>query len=163
MNLCVFTRYQGLFGELSLDSDDEMMDLGEGEEKNDREEGGEGEMEEGEVEEERNDAEKEKEGEGEKGGEKKKKRRKGNKEETKKKADETWIDLAISNGRANLNERDASRAPVRNCEASFLDSTNTGEGANIVSDYHPVVSPVPSSFDPPGPVSSSLGDVWYII
>ena len=162
MNLCVFTRYQGLYGKLSLDSDDEMMDLGEGEEKNDREEGGEGEMEEGEVEEERNNAEKEKEGEGEKGVEKKNKRRKVNKGEEKKKADETWMDVAISNGRANLKERDVSRAPVRNFD-SFLDSTNTGDGANSLSDHQPVVSPVPSSFDTPGAVSSSLGYVWCII
>ena len=141
-----------LFGEISFncDSDDEMMD---------REEGGEGDFEEGE---DREDAEKEKEGEGEKGVEKKNKRRKVNKGEEKKKADETWMDVAISNGRANLKERDVSRAPVRNFD-SFLDSTNTGDGANMLSDHQPVVSPVPSSFDTPGAVSSSLGYVWCII
>ena len=126
----------------------------------DREEGGEGDLEEGEV---REDAEKEKEGEGEKGVVKKNKRRKVNKGEEKRKADETWTDVAISNGRANLEERDVSRAPIRNFETIFLDSTNTGDGANSLSDHQPVVSPVPSSFDTPGAVSSSLGYVWCII
>ena len=43
---------------------------------------------------------------------------------------DTWMGLAISNCRVNLNERDVSRASVTTPAASFLDSTNTGEGAN---------------------------------
>ena len=108
MNLCGFTRFQGIFGEISFDSYDEMMDVGEGEKEREGG-GGEGEIEEGElVEVEKEGGEVEKEG-----GETKKKKRKGNKEDRRRQADDSWMAGAISNGRVNLEERDPSRAPVR--------------------------------------------------
>ena len=107
MNLCVFTRFQGIFGEISFDSYDEMMDVGEGEKEREGG-GGEGEIEEGEL------VEVEKEG-----GETKKKR-KGNKEDRHRQADNSWMAGAISNGRVNLEERHPSWAPVRSPEAAFF-------------------------------------------
>ena len=111
------------------------------------------------------------EGEVERGeeGEREKKKRRISKTDQKKQKDLQWIDSAIANGRRNFAERDPGSASVRSVSetSSFLETANSGDGPNSLSDHSQVVALVPSSFEPTEPPATEpvplvLGYVLFI-